>query len=87
LIRKFPTLRITFSDLAATAREVTSLDEVCGYRIGGFWWTDLKPQAQADGRVLPNASPSPERLIQAAVEIEDRFLQLDSQITAPLKSV
>jgi hypothetical protein len=70
-------LKCSFEHLASAGQQVVALDQACGFRSGNYWWTDLKPQAQADGRVLPNASPSPTRLIQAATEVEQRFTELD----------
>jgi hypothetical protein len=77
----FRRLKCSLSDLATAAKPVVALDQACGYS-GRHWWADMKPPAQADGRVLPNALPSPERLIQASVEVEERFVALGSQITS-----
>jgi hypothetical protein len=79
----FRHLRITLQHLAGATCEVAGFDRATNYQGYHQLWIDLRrQQMQADGQLLQNVSPSAERLIQAATEVEDRFIALDQIISS-----
>jgi hypothetical protein len=76
-------LRITLQHLAGATCEVAGFDRATNYQGYHQPWIDLRRrQMQADGQLLQNVSPSAERLIQAATEVEVRFIALDQIISS-----